>query len=123
MTTSSIPTTTFDTAALSRGIEGRDAAALTELYGPDATIEIADAVHGPSAPLRLDGRDAIAAHLADVYARDMEHRVELVTASADTLGYTVRCAYPDGTIVRCVSVAELRDGRIVREIGAQAWDA
>jgi ketosteroid isomerase-like protein len=120
--TTHTPTTSFDTAALRRAIEGRDAAALLELYAPDAAIEMADAAHGPSAPMRLEGRDAIAAHLTDVYSRDMEHRVELVAAGADALGYTVRCAYSDGTIVRCVAVAELRDGRIVREIGAQAWD-
>jgi ketosteroid isomerase-like protein len=120
--TSTTHSTTFDTAALRRGIEGRDPAALLELYGPDATIEIADAAHGPSTPLRLEGRDAIAAHLRDVYARDMEHRVELVTAGEDAVGYAVRCAYSDGTIVRCVAVAELTAGRITREIGAQAWD-
>jgi ketosteroid isomerase-like protein len=120
--TSTSDQTTFDTDALRRGIEARDADALASLYAPGATIEIADAAHGPSTPLRLDGHEAIAAHLADVYARDMQHRVELVAAGGNAVGYTVRCAYPDGTIVRCVSVAELRDGRIVREIGAQAWD-
>jgi ketosteroid isomerase-like protein len=123
MTTTNHTTKPFDTAALRRGIEGRDASALLELYGPDATIEIADADHGPSTPLRLQGRDAIAAHLSDVYARDMEHNVELVTTDGNALGYAVRCAYADGTVVRCVALAELRDGRISREIGAQAWDA
>jgi ketosteroid isomerase-like protein len=122
MTSTTHTTTPFDTAALRRGIEGRDAAALLELYDPDATIEIADAAHGPSTPLRLVGRDAIAAHLGDVYRRDMEHHLELVTAGEDAVGYTVRCAYSDGTIVRCVSVAELAGGRISREIIAQAWD-
>ena len=123
-TTNTTPTTpTLDPAALRRGIEGRDAAGLLELYAPEATIEIVDEAHKPSAPLRLEGRDAIAAHLSDVYGRDMEHRVELVAAGADALGYTVRCVYADGTVVRCVAVAEVRDGRIVREVGAQAWDA
>jgi ketosteroid isomerase-like protein len=121
--TTSTALNTFDTDALRRGIERRDATALATLYANDATIEIADAAHGASTPLRLVGHDAITTHLTDVYARDMQHRVELVAAGTDTVGYTVRCAYPDGTIVRCVSIAELRDGRIVREIGAQAWDA
>jgi hypothetical protein len=117
------PSTAFDTAALRRGVEGRDPAALVELYAGDATLEITDAAHGPSDPLRLQGRDAIGAQLRDVYGRDMEHRVELVTATDDALAYTVRCAYPDGILVRCVSIAELRDGQIVREIVAQAWDS
>ena len=121
-TTNTTPTTTLDPAALRRGIEARDAAGLLDLYAPEATIEIVDEAHRPSAPLRLEGRDAIAAHLSDVYGRDMEHRVEIVAAGADALGYTVRCVYADGAVVRCVAVAEVRDGRIVREVGAQAWD-
>jgi ketosteroid isomerase-like protein len=122
MTTTTHTHTTFDVSALRAGIEQRDAGALTGLYAADASIEIADADHGPSRPLRIVGAEAIAAHLADVYGRAMEHRVELVAATGDTLGYTVRCAYPDGTLVRCVAMAELRDGRIVRELVAQAWD-
>src|SRR4051812_6238445 len=99
--TSTTPTqTTFDVDALRAGIERRDAAALTTLYAPTASVEVVDAEHGPSHPLKIEGADAIAAHLGDVYARDMEHRVELATATGDTLGYTVRCAYPDGMIVR-----------------------
>jgi hypothetical protein len=121
-TNTSTVSTPFDTAALRRGIEGREPAALVALYHPDATIEIADAAHGPSTPLSVQGRDAIAAHLDDVYGRDMQHAVDIVAASPEAVGYTVRCAYPDGTIVRCVAVAELRDGLITREIGAQAWD-
>jgi len=115
-------TTTFDTA-LRRGIESRDAAALLELYADDATIEIADAEHPPSAPRHLEGRDAIAAYLEDTYGRDMTHHVELVAVGAGAVGYTVRCRYPDGARVLCSAVAELRDGRIAREIGVQAWDA
>jgi ketosteroid isomerase-like protein len=126
MTDSSTTSTTsnsFDATALRRGIEHRDAAALLPLYAPDATIEITDAAHGPSTPLRLAGREEIAGHLEDVYGRDMEHRVELTVADGDALGYTVRCAYPDGTLVRCASMARLRDGRIVSETIVQAWDA
>jgi len=115
-------TPTFDVAALRRGIEGRDAAALAELYADDATIERVDAEHPPSAPARLTGRDEIRAALADVYARDMTHHLDLVAAGPDALGYTVRCRYGDGTQVVCSAVAELRDGRIVREVGVQAWD-
>jgi len=116
-------TTTFDTAALRRGIESRDAAALLELYADDATIEIADAEHPPSAPRRVEGREAIAAHLGDVFGRDMTHHVDLVALGADAVGYVLRCRYPDGTRVLCSAVAELRDGRIAREVGVQAWDA
>jgi hypothetical protein len=115
--------TQFDTRALRDAIEHRDADRVLALYRPDATIEMTDEEHGPSAPARLTGRDEIAAMLRDVYGRDMEHRVETVAAGEDAVGYTVRCAYPDGTLVRCVSIAELdREGHIRKEVMTQAWD-
>ena len=115
-------TTTFDAAALRRGIEARDASALLDLYADDATIERVDAQNPPSAPARVVGRDAIGALLSDVFERDMTHHVETIAVGPDAVGYTVRCAYPDGTHVLCAAVAELRDGRIAREVGVQAWD-
>jgi ketosteroid isomerase-like protein len=116
-------TPTFDTAALRRGIESHDAASLVELYADDATIEIADVENTPSAPRRIEGRAAIAAHLEDTCGRDMTHEVDLVAAGPDAVGYVVNCRYPDGVRVRCTAVAQLRDGRIVREVGVQAWDS
>ncbi len=114
---------TFEAGALRRAIEARDAAAHLDLYADDATIERLDAQNPPSAPTRIAGRDAIRASLEDVYARDMTHRVESIAVGDDAVGYTVRCAYPDGTRVVCAAVGELRDGRIVREVGVQAWDS
>lgn len=115
--------TTFDSSRLRGGIEGRDADALLGLYTDDATIEIVDANAPPSRPLVLEGREAIAAHLRDVYGREMTHEVAAVVGDEDGIGYTVRCAYPDGTRVLCSAVSELRDGRIARETVVQAWDA
>ena len=122
MSTTSI-TTTFDVAALRRGFAEHDAAALASLYAPDATVEIADANNPPSRPSRLEGRDAIRAQLEDVLARDMTHELDIVVVADGAVGYSLRCAYPDGTRVLCVSTAQLRDGKIVREVGVQAWDS
>jgi ketosteroid isomerase-like protein len=118
-----IPSSTFDVAALRRAISTRDAGSVLALYADDASIELADSQNTPSRPRRIEGRDAIRAHLEDVYSRDMTHELDLVAASEDAVGYSVRCAYPDGTRVLCAAVAELRDGKIVREVGVQAWDA
>jgi ketosteroid isomerase-like protein len=118
-----IPTTTFDAAALRRAFQDRDAAALLALYADDATIELVDAQNAPSTPRRLTGRAEIGAHLEDVFSRDMTHAIDIVAASPDALGYSLRCEYADGMKVVCVANAELRDGRIVREVGVQAWDA
>lgn len=120
MTTTSI---SFDGDTLRRAVRSRDADALCGLYADDATIEIVDAANPPSAPRRLVGAGEIAAHLRDVYRRDMQHEVDVVALSPDALGYTVRCSYTGGGRVLCSSVAELRGGRIAREIIVQAWDA
>ena len=117
-----IPTSTIDADALRRAFSTRDAAGLAALYADDATIEIVDAVNKPSAPQRLSGRAAIRAHFDDVFARDMTHEADIVAASGDALGYSLRCTYADGTKVVCAATAVVRDGVIVREVGVQAWD-
>src|SRR4051794_35251645 len=116
-------TPTFDAAALRAAIEGRDAAALADLYTDDCVVEIADATNTPSRPKRVEGKAALRALLDDVYGRDMTHRVGPVAVGADAVGYTISCQYADGTKVLCAGVAQLRDGRIARETGVQAWDS
>jgi len=116
-------TPTFDVAALRAAIEGGDAAALAALYTDDCVVEIADQRNTPSKPARVEGKAALRAVFDDVYGRDMTHRLGTVAVGPDAIGYTVDCAYPDGTKVLCAGVAELRDGRIARETGVQAWDS
>ena len=116
-------TSTFEAAALRAAIDGHDAAALADLYTDDCVVEIADQTTTPSNPKRVEGKAALRAVFDDVYGRDMTHEVGTVAVGSDAIGYTVNCAYPDGTKVLCAGVAELRDGKIARETGVQAWDA
>jgi ketosteroid isomerase-like protein len=118
-----IPTSGIDADALRRAYSDRDVAAVLALYADDATVEVVDHLNQPSAPRRISGREELRAHLEDVFARDMTHVVDIVAAAPDALGFVLRCAYADGTKVVCAATAELRDGRIVREVGVQAWDA
>ena len=53
----------------------------------------------------------------------MTHRVEMQVVGDGGAAFTEACRYPDGTNVLCAAVLELRDGRIARELGVQAWDA
>ena len=110
-------------STLRQAFAQRDAAVLAGLYADDAEIEIVDAQHQPSSPQRLKGRDAIRAHLDDVMGRDMTHEVDIVAIAGDVAGYSLRCTYADGTRVVCAATAQLADGKIVREVGVQAWDA
>ncbi len=118
-----IPTSTFDAATLRRAYSGRDLESLLADYADDATVEIVDAQNTPSKPVRLEGKHAIREFFSDVLARDMTHEVDIVAVGDDSAGYVLRCAYPDGTKVVCSSASELRDGKIVREVVVQAWDA
>jgi ketosteroid isomerase-like protein len=115
--------TTLDGAALRRAFSNRDGAALTALYADDATIEVADAENTPSAPLKVEGREAIRAYFEDIFGRDMTHDVHTVAISGDSAGFSVRCVYSDGLRVLCVATAEVSDGLIVRQLSAQAWDS
>ena len=56
-------TTAFDTEALRRGIEERDAATLRGLYAPDAEMTVVDRNAPPSQPRLLRGRTAIGEYL------------------------------------------------------------
>ncbi len=115
--------TTFDAQALKRAIEERNAAAQVELFTDDATVEVVDSLNPPSKPLVIQGREQIGDFLADVASRDMTHEVGGIVVDGDRLSYTIDCTYPDGNKVLCMTTAELRDGRIARQRGLQAWDA
>ena len=39
-----------------------------------------------------------------------------------SVAHTIRCLYPDGTRVVCMTIAELDDGLIARQTIVQAWD-
>ena len=121
-----MPSTTIaglDLEALTRAIEGRDAAAQTAFYADDAVLTTIDSQHGPSAPAVLRGRDEIGAGLAEVCARDMTHAVVFAVGDGDRAAVAVDCRYPDGVAVRCHATLALRDGRIVEQTTVQAWDS
>ena len=120
--TTSSNRTTFDMEALKRALEERDAAAQLAFFDEDAEISVVDRDNQPSAPLVFRGRDAIRGYLEDVAGREMTHEVERTVVGEDTAAYSLGCRYPEGARVRCLALLELRDGRIVRLDGIQAWD-
>jgi ketosteroid isomerase-like protein len=117
------PTTAqFDAAAFRRAIEERDGAAVRSFYADDAELVVVDREAQPSKPRVLRGSVAIGAYFDDVCGRDMTHKIDRLVLGDGGAAYLETCAYPDGTKVRCAAVLDLRDGRIVRQSGVQAWD-
>jgi len=53
----------------------------------------------------------------------MTHEVDVVVAAPDALGYVLRCTREDGTKLLCAAMSVVEDGRIIREVGVQAWDS
>jgi ketosteroid isomerase-like protein len=115
-------TTKFDIEALRRSIEARDTEAQLALFAHDAEVTCVDAKNPPSKPLRLSGHDEIRPWLADVYGRDMEHRVTQSVVNGDAGAYQIDCLYPNGQRVVCAALFTVRDGQIATLQGVQAWD-
>jgi ketosteroid isomerase-like protein len=117
------PATAFDCKELKRALEQSDAAALVNLYAEDAELTVVDRERPPSAPMKLTGRAAIEAFWRDVCGRDMTHRVGHEVVGPDHVALVEDCTYPDGCRVIAAMMLDLRDGRIIRHLTVQAWDA
>ena len=115
-------TTTFDVAALTAALEGRDAAGQLACYLPDAQIVIIDHDNPPSRPRTMTGTDAIREYLNDICDRDMTHQVRAALVTPDRISFELACSYPDGTRVTCMCIAGIADGRIAWHHQVQAWD-
>jgi ketosteroid isomerase-like protein len=115
-------TITSTITSLKDAIESRDADGITAWYADNAVLTILDRDNLPAAPATYRGLEEISAYYRDICGRNMEHSVEDLISTADGLGYTQRCRYPDGTRVVCVTVARLVDGKITRQTVVQVWD-
>jgi SnoaL-like domain len=118
----STTTTRFDFAEFKRAVEQRDAGAQLAAYADDAELTLVDRVNTPGSPRLLRGREEIRTWVEDICERDMTHRVDMQVLGEAGAAFTEACRYADGTNVLCAAVIELRDGRIVRQTGVQAWD-
>jgi ketosteroid isomerase-like protein len=118
--TSETGTTLIET--LRGAVAASNVAALIELYAEDAHVRVVDRNHPPSSPLDFHGKDAITTYLHDIYSRDMTHRIDQEVVGEDRLAFAEACQYADGTRVLCMAHLELRDGKIIRQVGVQAWD-
>jgi hypothetical protein len=114
--------TGFDLHRFTRAAEERDASTQLSMYGPEATVTIADKISQPSSPRVLGTRTQIKAWLEDMYERDMTHSVQHAVKDDAGAAYTEACRYPDGTNVLCATVIELDGGLICGQTVVQVWD-
>jgi hypothetical protein len=114
--------TTFDLDRFARAAEERDAATQLSMYGPQATVTIADKISQPGHPRVLRTREEIKSWLEDTYGRDMTHTVRHRVEDETGAAYTQACRYPDGTNVLCATVIALEAGQICEQTVVQVWD-
>ena len=119
---SATTTATFDLQRFTTAAEHHDAATQLSMYGPEATVTIANKVSQPGAPRVLRTHDEIGAWLHDVSGRDMTHEVRSRVQDKGGAAYTLACRYPDGTNVLCATVITLRDGMIGDQTVLEVWD-
>lgn len=109
-------------ATLHEAIEQKNIEQILSLYAEDAELRVIDKDHPPSQPLEMQGKEAIAEYLRDIYTRPMTHRLEDEVAADGRLAFTESCEYEDGTHVFMAATCEFRDDKIVREVDVQVWD-
>jgi ketosteroid isomerase-like protein len=117
-TTSSTP---FDVAALRRASD--PVAALEAVLADDVEWVEIDQRTPPASPAVTHGRAAVMANIRAAHERGMVSRVTDGFATGDRAALTVTCTYPTGEQVACNVLADIRDGKIARWVGVQAWDA
>jgi ketosteroid isomerase-like protein len=77
----------------------------------------------PHSPSIHRGREAVTAMLEDVHSRGIVSQVVDGIATGDRAALAVICTYPcGGGQVRSNALLHVRDGKIVRWDGVQAWD-
>ena len=76
----------------------------------------------PSSPAVLRGRDAVSEMLHGITERGIKTTVIDGLLAGDRGAIAIRCEYPQGGLVRENALIQIRDGKIVRWEGVQAWD-
>jgi ketosteroid isomerase-like protein len=114
--------TAFDIHDLREQVAAGDVAAFGEFLADDVVWSVVDQRTPPAAPAVLHGREAVLAVLRDVVGRGIATHVTDGFTAGDRCALELTCTYPAGARVVEHALVEIRDGRIARWSGVQAWD-
>lgn len=107
---------------LKRGLEERDAELAASVYADDVEFLIVNRNYPPSNPLLRKGRAAVLAMYQDICSREMMHKVTSIVVGPEGFAIRESCQYPDGGRVLGHVIAEMRNGKIVRQFNVDCWD-
>ncbi|MFL6623979.1 MAG: nuclear transport factor 2 family protein [Sulfurifustis sp.] len=105
-----------------KGYKNRDPSMLVSVYAEDVEYTVVNRNNPPSKRLVLRGRAAMQRMFEDLCAREMTHDVIRTSAGDNSISYLTLCRYPDGCQVVSITMATLRNGRIVNEFSVDCWD-
>jgi ketosteroid isomerase-like protein len=114
--------TTFDLHDLREHVAAGDADAFGALLADDVEWRLVDQRTPPAAPAVRHGRDAVLEMVRGAVARGIVTHVTDGFVAGDRGALQLTCTYPTGEQVLENALVEIRDGRIVRWSGVQAWD-
>jgi ketosteroid isomerase-like protein len=114
---------TFDIHAVREHVAAGDVAAFAAHLTDDVVWSVIDQRTPPAAPAVLQGRAAVLEVLRSVVDRGIVTHVTDGFTAADRGALELTCTYPTGEQVVEHALVEIRDGRIARWSGVQAWDA
>jgi hypothetical protein len=112
----------LDLEAIKNAVQSGGAAGLIEYATSDVELTQIDQRTPPAAPARYTGRDALMALAEDLERRGIRMQVDDGFIAADRGALRMVCTYPDGNQVVEHTLLTLRDGKIARWSGVQAWD-
>jgi len=115
--------TVLDLEVIKNAVHNGGAAGLTEYLNDDVEFTQIDQRTPPASPAVHAGRDALIALAEDLERRGIRMQVDDGFISGDRGALRIVCTYPDGNQVVEHALLTLRDGKVARWSGVQAWDA
>jgi ketosteroid isomerase-like protein len=108
--------------ALKNATQNGGPAGLADYITDDVEFTETDQRTPPAAPAVHRGRDALLALGEDLERRGVQFRIDDGFLASDRGALRVICTYPDGKQVVEHALLTLREGKIARWSGVQAWD-
>ena len=115
--------TVLDVETIKNAVRHGGAAGLTEYVSDDVEFTQIDQRTPPAAPALHTGRDALISLAEDLERRGVRMQVDDGFIAGDRGALRIVCTYPDGNQVVEHTLLTLRDGKVTRWSGVQAWDS
>jgi ketosteroid isomerase-like protein len=112
----------FDIHDLRERVAAGDTEGFGSMLAEDVAFSVIDQRTPPAAPAVLHGRDAVLEMVRGAVDRGIVTHVTDGFVAGDRGALQLTCTYPTGANVVEHALVEIRDGRIARWSGVQAWD-